>query len=83
MKNEKVYQLTMIWIMRCSRREKSKITVKERYYIIRKEINIKAFRDATRCRWNKHSLHWKLGVILDENHSKKQKIKFHKKYIHH
>ena len=30
----------------------------------------------------KHSLHWKLGVILDENHSKKQKIKFHKKYIH-
>ena len=51
-KNEKVYQLTMIWIMRCSRREKSKITVKEQYYIIRKEINIKTFRDATRCRWN-------------------------------
>lgn len=52
MKNEKVYQLTMIWIMRCCRREKSKITVKEQYYIIRKEINIKAFRDANRCRWN-------------------------------
>ena len=66
--------LSAVGMMKCYREENTKITIKEHYYIISKKINIETFRDATRSHWNiECCLHWKLDVILDEDHSTNKK----------
>ncbi len=71
---EKWKKLSAIGMMRCYREENSKVTIKDHYYIISKKINIETFRDATRSHWNiECGLHWKLDVILDEDHSTNKK----------
>lgn len=66
--------LSAIGMMRCYKEENSKLSTKEHYYIISKKINIETFRDATRSHWNiECGLHWKLDVILDEDHSTNKK----------
>lgn len=71
---EKWKNLSAIGMMRCYREENSKVSIKEHYYIISKKINIETFRDATRSHWNiECGLHWKLDVILDEDHSTNKK----------
>ena len=71
---EKWKNLSAVGMMRCYREENSKITIKEHYYIISKKINIETFRDATKNHWNiECGLHWKLDVILDEDHSTNRK----------
>lgn len=66
--------LSAVGMVRCFREENSKITIKEHYYIISKNINIETFKDATRSHWNiECGLHWKLDVILDEDHSTNKK----------
>jgi predicted transposase YbfD/YdcC len=66
--------LSAVGMMRCYREENNKVTIKDHYYIISKKLNIETFRDATRSHWNiECQLHWKLDVILDEDHSKNKK----------
>lgn len=71
---DKWNKLSAIGMMRCYREENNKITIKEHYYIISKKINIETFKDATRSHWNiECGLHWKLDVILNEDHSTNKK----------
>lgn len=71
---DKWTKLSAVGMMRCYREENNKITIKEHYYIISKKISIETFKDATRSHWNiECGLHWKLDVILDEDHSTNKK----------
>lgn len=71
---DKWKNLSTIGMIRCYREENSKVSIKDHYYIISKKINIETFRDATRSHWNiECGLHWKLDVILDEDHSTNKK----------
>lgn len=71
---DKWKKLSAIGMMRCYREENGKVTIKEHYYIISKQISVETFKDATRSHWNiECGLHWKLDVILDEDHSTNKK----------
>lgn len=71
---EKWKNLSAIGMMRCYREQNSKLTIKEHYYIISKKISVETLKDATRSHWNiECGLHWKLDVILDEDHSTNKK----------
>ena len=52
-----------------SNKEKKKIT--KHYYILSNKFNINTFVKITREHWNiECGLHWRLDVILDEDHSR-------------
>ena len=47
------------------------MTITDNYYIIDNEINIKRLEEVIRDHWNiECGLHWRLDVILDEDHSR-------------
>ncbi|NLV94152.1 MAG: ISAs1 family transposase [Candidatus Riflebacteria bacterium] len=51
-----------------------KKTVTNYYYILSGKLGLESFIGATRSHWNiECSLHWKLDVILDEDHSTNKK----------
>ncbi len=53
--------------------EKEKIT--KHYYILSKQFSISTFMSTTRNHWNiECGLHWKLDVIMDEDHSKNKVV---------
>ena len=53
------------------RDENGIITNTSHYYILSKQFDLNTFINATRNHWNiECSLHWRLDVILDEDHSK-------------
>lgn len=53
------------------RDENGIITNTSHYYILSKQFDLDTFINATRNHWNiECSLHWRLDVILDEDHSK-------------
>jgi len=46
-------------------------SITDNYYIMDKEISIEFFKRATRSHWKiENDLHWRLDVILDEDHSR-------------
>jgi len=48
----------------------NKQTQEEQYFILSKKVDLQTFEEATRSHWNiETGLHWKLDVILDEDHS--------------
>lgn len=50
--------------------EKGKKIVEENYYICSKQMLLQTFEEATRSHWNiETGLHWKLDVIMNEDHS--------------
>jgi predicted transposase YbfD/YdcC len=50
--------------------EKGKITVEDSYYISSKKMLLQTFEKAARSHWNiETGLHWKLDVIMNEDHS--------------
>lgn len=52
------------------REENGKSSVTKNYYILSEKFNIDRFINVTREHWNiECSLHWRLDVILDEDHS--------------
>lgn len=52
------------------RNENGKETTTENYYILGTKMTIDMFEKATRNHWNiETQLHWRLDVILDEDHS--------------
>lgn len=54
--------------------ENGKVTTTTTYYILSQQFSIEKFRDITREHWNiECSLHWRLDVILDEDHSTNKK----------
>lgn len=54
-----------------TREENNIIKTTKHYYIISKEINLDSFISTTREHWNiECSLHWRLDVIMDEDHSR-------------
>ena len=56
--------------MRVSRTENDETTITDNYYIIDYEIEIDKLIEAIRDHWNiECGLHWRLDVILDEDHS--------------
>ena len=56
--------------MRVTRTEQNETTITDNYYIIDNKIEIDKLIDAIRDHWNiECGLHWRLDVILDEDHS--------------
>lgn len=56
--------------MRVTRTEQDETTITDNYYIIDNKIEIDKLIDAIRDHWNiECGLHWRLDVILDEDHS--------------
>ncbi len=56
------------------REENGKATTLKNYYILSQQFNIDKFISITREHWNiECSLHWRLDVILDEDHSTSKK----------
>lgn len=56
--------------MRVTRTERDETTITDNYYIIDNKIEIDKLIDAIRDHWNiECGLHWRLDVILDEDHS--------------
>lgn len=52
------------------RNENGKETITDNYYILGTKMTIDMFEKATRSHWNiETQLHWRLDVILDEDHS--------------
>ncbi len=59
-----------IGMVKIFKEEKGKKTQENYYYIISKKIDLQTFEEATRSHWKiETSLHWRLDVILDEDHS--------------
>lgn len=53
------------------REENNVIKTTKNYYIISKKVNLDTFIEITRHHWNiECSLHWRLDVIMDEDHSR-------------
>ena len=53
------------------REENGKQEITKNYYILSKELDIQTFIKTTREHWNiECGLHWRLDVILDEDHSR-------------
>ena len=60
-----------VGMMRVYKEELNKVTIEEHYYIMDNLINIDYFAKAVRSHWNiECGLHWKLDVILDEDHQR-------------
>ena len=60
-----------IGMIEVQREKKGKITKKKHYYILSNKFDVDTFINSTRSHWNiECSLHWKLDVILDEDHSR-------------
>lgn len=56
------------------REENGKSSITKNYYILSQQFNIDKFISITREHWNiECSLHWRLDVILDEDHSTNKK----------
>lgn len=56
------------------REENGKSSITKNYYILSQQFNIDKFISITRKHWNiECSLHWRLDVILDEDHSTNKK----------
>ncbi|MCX4255266.1 MAG: ISAs1 family transposase, partial [Bacilli bacterium] len=56
------------------REEYGKVSITKNYYILSEKFNIDRFINVTREHWNiECSLHWRLDVILNEDHSTNKK----------
>ena len=67
---EKWKTVNAVAYMRVTRTEQDETTITDNYYIIDNKIEIDKFIDAIRDHWNiECGLHWRLDVILDEDHS--------------
>ena len=67
---EKWNTVNAVAYMRVTRTERDETTITDNYYIIDNKIEIDKFIDAIRDHWNiECGLHWRLDVILDEDHS--------------
>lgn len=54
--------------------EKRMVTISTSYYILGSKMSMQMFEKAVRYHWNiETQLHWKLDVILDEDHSTNKK----------
>ena len=67
---EKWNTVNAVAYMRVTRTEQDETTITDNYYIIDNKIEIDKLIDAIRDHWNiECGLHWRLDVILDEDHS--------------
>lgn len=67
---EKWKTVNAVAYMRVTRTEQDETTIIDNYYIIDNKIEIDKLIDAIRDHWNiECGLHWRLDVILDEDHS--------------
>ena len=67
---EKWKTVNAVAYMRVTRTEQDETTITDNYYIIDNKIEINKLIDAIRDHWNiECGLHWRLDVILDEDHS--------------
>lgn len=67
---EKWKTVNAVAYMRVTRTEQDETTITDNYYIIDNKIEIDKLIDAIREHWNiECGLHWRLDVILDEDHS--------------
>ena len=67
---EKWKTVNAVAYMRVTRTEQDETTITDNYYIIDNKIEIDKLIDAIRDHWNiECGLHWRLNVILDEDHS--------------
>ena len=67
---EKWKTVNAVAYMRVTRTERDETTITDNYYIIDNKIEIDKLIDAIRDHWNiECGLHWRLDVILDEDHS--------------
>jgi len=68
---EKWNTVKAIGYIRVHRTIGDETTITDNYYIMDKEISIEFFERATRSHWKiENDLHWRLDVILDEDHSR-------------
>ena len=71
---EKWKSVKAIGRMDVYREENGKITTTKNYYILSQQFPTETFKNITRAHWNiECSLHWRLDVILDEDHSTNKK----------
>ncbi len=71
---EKWRSVRAIGRMDVYREENGKISITKNYYILSQHFSTEKFKDITRSHWNiECSLHWRLDVILDEDHSTNKK----------
>lgn len=67
---EKWKTVNAVAYMRVTRTEQDETTITDNYYIIDNKIEIDKLIDAIRDHWNiECGLHWRLDLILDEDHS--------------
>ena len=67
---EKWNTVNAVAYMKVTRTERDETTITDNYYIIDNKIEIDKLIDAIRDHWNiECGLHWRLDVILDEDHS--------------
>lgn len=67
---EKWKTVNAVAYMRVTRTEQDETTITDNYYIIENKIEIDKLIDAIGDHWNiECGLHWRLDVILDEDHS--------------
>ena len=67
---EKWNTVNAVAYMRVTRTERDETTITDNYYIIDNKIEIDKLIDAIRDHWNiECGLHWRLDVILDEDHT--------------
>lgn len=60
-----------VGMVRVYREEYESISIEDHYYIMDTHIDINFFAKATRSHWSiETTLHWKLDVILDEDHQR-------------
>ena len=73
--NKKKWQsVKAIGRMDVYREENGKATTTKNYYILSQQFSTEAFKNVTREHWNiECSLHWRLDVILNEDHSTNKK----------
>ena len=71
---EKWKSVKAIGRMDVYREENGKITTTKNYYILSQQFPTETFKNITRAHWNiECSLHWRLDIILDEDHSTNKK----------
>lgn len=73
--NKKKWQsVKAIGRMDVYREENGKVTITKNYYILSQQFSTETFKNVTREHWNiECSLHWRLDVILNEDHSTNKK----------
>lgn len=71
---EKWNKVKAIGKMIVYREEKGMVTISTNYYILGSKMSMQMFEKAVRYHWNiETQLHWRLDVILDEDHSTNKK----------